>query len=129
MRGHFCFTCFGILILLPFCADFNVYSIQLGEGSFGVVSLGVLVDGRFVAVKQVGGSAEQNSSMYNEAKLMLTMKQHKNIIQVFGLTLESDKLAIVMEFAALGSLESYVERVMKSGLLLPHFSSLQLICK
>lgn len=86
----------------------------LGEGSFGVVSLGLLEDGRYVAVKQVSSDSGDPNSMYNEAKIMLSLKQDRNVIKILGLTFESGKLAIVMEFAAFGTLEHYVERMIKS---------------
>jgi serine/threonine protein kinase len=88
---------------------------KLGEGSFGVVSLGILEDGRYVAVKQVSGGTAESAAMYNEAKIMLSLKPDRNVIQVFGLTLEGDKLAIVMEFAAYGSLDSFVEKALQTS--------------
>lgn len=92
---------------------------KLGEGSFGVVSLGVLESGRYVAVKQVLGGEAETSAMYNESKIMLSLKPDRNVIQVFGLTLEGDKLAIVLEFAAFGSLDSFVEKTIQSRGALP----------
>ena len=90
---------------------------RLGEGSFGAVFLATL-GGSYIAVKQLllpetGSTSERTKSegiIYSEAAVMAKLKQHRNVIAIYGLAVEGDKMSILMEFASRGSLESFVRR-------------------
>jgi serine/threonine protein kinase len=93
---------------------------KLGEGSFGAVYLGS-IGGLYIAVKQllIGGGSDtlsprekkkQETSLYTEAAIMTKLKPHRNVVAIFGLAVEGDKMSILMEFAARGSLEGFVHK-------------------
>jgi serine/threonine protein kinase len=90
---------------------------RLGEGSFGTVFL-ASVGGSYVAVKQLSlppsknvdasDRAKAEGLIYSEAAIMAKLKQNRNVIAIYGLAVEGDKMSILMEFAARGSLEAFV---------------------
>eukprot|EP01122_Echinamoeba_exundans_P018000 TRINITY_DN9928_c0_g1_i1.p1 TRINITY_DN9928_c0_g1~~TRINITY_DN9928_c0_g1_i1.p1 ORF type:complete len:299 (-),score=56.94 TRINITY_DN9928_c0_g1_i1:16-798(-) len=51
-----------------------------------------------------------------EASLMAKIKPHKNVISIIGLAQDADSMEIVMEFAARGSLETFVARNFANGI-------------
>lgn len=92
---------------------------KLGEGSYGAVNLGLL-DGVYVAVKRLllpdsellspREKKKRNVAMFQEASIMSKIVPHKNVIGIYGLAQDADSMQIVMEFAARGSLESFVNK-------------------
>lgn len=92
---------------------------RLGEGSFGVVFLASL-GGAYIAVKQlalfdsaqVGASERAKAAglIYAEAAIMAKLKQNRNVVAIYGLAAEGEKISILMEFAARGSLETFVRK-------------------
>jgi serine/threonine protein kinase len=90
---------------------------RLGEGSFGAVFL-ASVGGSYIAVKQLslpdsanaGERAKAEGLIYSEAAIMAKLKQNRNVVAIYGLAVEGEKMSIMMEFAARGSLETFVQK-------------------
>eukprot|EP01122_Echinamoeba_exundans_P009925 TRINITY_DN357_c0_g3_i2.p1 TRINITY_DN357_c0_g3~~TRINITY_DN357_c0_g3_i2.p1 ORF type:complete len:2381 (+),score=375.38 TRINITY_DN357_c0_g3_i2:463-7605(+) len=88
---------------------------RLGEGSFGTVYLGT-IGGRYIAVKQMsvssGDSSQESpaSPLFTEAALMTKLKPHRNIIGVYGISVERQTISLLLEFASRGSLEGFVKK-------------------
>jgi len=76
--------------------DFHA-SNKLGEGGFGAVYKGILLDGTSVAVKLLHKSHQQISEFLNEIVLM-TGVRHKNLVKVKGFSLQGTQRLIVFEF-------------------------------
>ncbi|KAH8971042.1 hypothetical protein BDL97_02G122000 [Sphagnum fallax] len=72
-------------------------SNKLGEGGFGAVYKGILLDGTHVAVKLLNKSHQQVSEFLNEIVLM-TGVRHKNLVKVKGCSLQGTQRLIVFEF-------------------------------
>ncbi|CAK9871532.1 unnamed protein product [Sphagnum jensenii] len=72
-------------------------SNKLGEGGFGAVYKGILLDGTHVAVKLLNKSHQQVSEFLNEIVLM-TGVRHKNLVKVKGCSLQGTQRFIVFEF-------------------------------
>ncbi|KAH9571933.1 hypothetical protein CY35_02G119900 [Sphagnum magellanicum] len=72
-------------------------SNKLGEGGFGAVYKGILLDGTNVAVKLLNKSHQQVSDFLNEIVLMTGVK-HKNLVKVKGCSLQGTQRLIVFEF-------------------------------
>jgi serine/threonine protein kinase len=81
---------------------------KLGEGSFGEVFLGRL-NGQYVAIKVLNLRSDNAAdNVRREAGVMSLITPHRNVVQLFGILQENDKLSMVREFCPNGSLEDYV---------------------
>ncbi|KAI5054186.1 hypothetical protein GOP47_0030921, partial [Adiantum capillus-veneris] len=77
----------------------------LGEGGFGRVYKGTLVDGTVVAIKQLSGVSHQGQNEFvNESRILLTV-QHRNLVRLFGCCAESDERLLVYEYLKNRSLD------------------------
>ncbi|CAK9216013.1 unnamed protein product [Sphagnum troendelagicum] len=93
-------------------------SNKLGEGGFGAVYKGILLDGTHVAVKILNKSHQQVSEFLNEIVLM-TGVRHKNLVKVKGCSLQCTQRLIVFEFVENKNLaEALWDRPIKNVLLL-----------
>ena len=85
----------------------------LGRGSYGSVFMGMLPDGRLVAVKEVEISRkhkkEQLAQVKKEVNVLRTL-EHPNIIRYFGAHATGRTMRVFMEFAVGGSLTSLVRK-------------------
>ncbi|XP_059301142.1 G-type lectin S-receptor-like serine/threonine-protein kinase At4g27290 [Lycium ferocissimum] len=81
---------------------------KLGEGGFGPVYKGTLVDGREIAVKRLSKSSEQGVNEFiNEVKLIANL-QHRNLVKLVGSCIAGEEKMLVYEYMANGSLDSFV---------------------
>jgi len=86
------------------------YGKVLGSGSFGVVYKGNWRNAA-VAIKECTNVANMDDFL-EEAKLMLKLRPHQNLVQFLGVVIEKNertknkKASIVMEFLTGGSLDT-----------------------
>jgi serine/threonine protein kinase len=80
---------------------------KLGEGSYGAVYLGKF-QGQYVAIKVLTISDQSVEEVRREAGIMSAISNHRNVIQLFGMVKDADRLSIVMELAPKGSLEDFI---------------------
>ncbi|KAL2904555.1 hypothetical protein RDABS01_003265 [Bienertia sinuspersici] len=75
-------------------------SHKLGEGGFGPVFKGKLVDGREIAVKMLSQNSRQGQKEFiNEAKLLARV-QHRNVVNLFGYCTHGDDKLLVYEYVS-----------------------------
>lgn len=80
-------------------------SRKLGEGGFGPVYKGRLVDGREIAVKMLAQHSRQGKKEFeNEAKLLASV-QHRNVVNLFGYCAHGEDKLLVYEYIANESLD------------------------
>ncbi|KAG9458260.1 hypothetical protein H6P81_002768 [Aristolochia fimbriata] len=78
---------------------------KLGEGGFGPVYKGRLVDGKEIAVKKLSHSSNQGKKQFiNEAKL-LSRVQHRNVVNLLGFCTHGAEKLLVYEYVARESLD------------------------
>ncbi|CAD2217956.1 Protein tyrosine kinase/Protein kinase domain containing protein, putative [Angomonas deanei] len=84
----------------------------LGKGSYGTVHLGILSNGRLVAVKYVNIVNESHEVLDSVKAEVDVLKQlsHPNIIRYYGAHLIEDTMLVFMEFAVGGSLTSILRK-------------------
>jgi predicted outer membrane repeat protein len=92
---------------IPF-SDVSIMQ-ELGKGSWGTVSLAVY-QGEFVAVKRASSDATetQSKTLIGEAKLMSSLKAHRNLVKFVGICSDSASFGLMMEFCPRGSLSDYI---------------------
>ncbi|CAI0468114.1 unnamed protein product [Linum tenue] len=81
---------------------------KLGEGGFGVVYKGILLNGQEVAVKRLGRNSKQGDMEFkNEVKLVARL-QHRNLVRLLGFCLEREERLLVYEFVPNASLDHFL---------------------
>lgn len=81
---------------------------KLGSGAYGDVYLACMPDGSFVAVKQLSKAilAARVQDFFEEANIMLQLEEHRNLVETYGIVVDSGQYGLVMEFVPGGSLET-----------------------
>nr|XP_028959905.1 LEAF RUST 10 DISEASE-RESISTANCE LOCUS RECEPTOR-LIKE PROTEIN KINASE-like 2.1 isoform X2 [Malus domestica] len=80
---------------------------KLGQGGYGDVYKGNLLDGSPVAVKVLKSSKGNGEDFINEV-LSISRTSHVNVVTLLGYCFEGQKKALIYEFMPNGSLEKYV---------------------
>ncbi|XP_011102303.1 probable LRR receptor-like serine/threonine-protein kinase At1g07650, partial [Sesamum indicum] len=71
---------------------------KIGEGGFGSVYRGTLLDGAIIAVKQLAAKSKQgNHEFVNEIGLLSGL-QHPNLVKLYGCCIEGSQLLLVYEY-------------------------------
>lgn len=78
---------------------------------------------KYVAVKKLTAAVLSNqvSEFFREAALMMSLKEHPNVVRVYGMCQERDNLAMVLEFIPNGSLDSFLNDLRKQGEQVPEY--------
>ncbi|KAG7959942.1 hypothetical protein I3843_10G094700 [Carya illinoinensis] len=79
-------------------------SNMIGEGGFGSVYKGILLDGTIIAVKKLfSKSSQANREFVNEIGMISTL-QHRNVVRLYGGCAEGNQLFLVYEYMENNSL-------------------------
>ncbi|XP_065866440.1 wall-associated receptor kinase 3-like [Euphorbia lathyris] len=81
----------------------------LGEGGFGYVYKGILADGTQIAVKKAKDiSKAQINEEYQQEIGIVSQVNHKNVVKILGLCLETKVPLLVYEFISNGTLFQHI---------------------
>ncbi|XAR59327.1 Non-specific serine/threonine protein kinase [Bertholletia excelsa] len=83
--------------------DFDIAN-KLGEGGFGSVFKGTLLDGTFIAVKQLSSKSKQGSREFVNEIGIISGLQHPNLVRLYGCCIEQNQLLLVYEYMENNSL-------------------------
>ncbi|KAL5577714.1 hypothetical protein UlMin_019413 [Ulmus minor] len=72
-------------------------SNKLGEGGFGDVYKGTLLDGRLVAVKQLSVVSKQGKNQFLSEIATISVVQHRNLVKLYGCCIEGNRCILVYE--------------------------------
>ncbi|CAK8577842.1 unnamed protein product [Lathyrus sativus] len=99
---------------LPFF-DFNTITMatnnfsqenKLGQGGFGIVYKGRLMEGQEIAVKRLSKNSGQGVEEFkNEVKLIVKL-QHRNLVRLLGCSFQMDEKMLVYEYMENRSLDA-----------------------
>ncbi|WZZ41360.1 hypothetical protein YC2023_037619 [Brassica napus] len=103
--GHFMLR-FDLSMILMATADFSPEN-KLGQGGFGTVYKGILLNGKEIAVKRLTRGSEGGIEFRNEVSL-LTRLQHKNLVKLLGYCNEGDEQILIYEFVSNSSLDRFI---------------------
>ncbi|OMO82775.1 hypothetical protein COLO4_22836 [Corchorus olitorius] len=90
----------GIFTLRQIKAATNNFDAanKLGEGGFGIVYKGVLLDGTLIAVKQLSSRSKQGHREFVNEIGMISGLQHPNVVKLYGCCAEGNQLLLVYEY-------------------------------
>ncbi|GMN43450.1 hypothetical protein TIFTF001_012651 [Ficus carica] len=71
---------------------------KIGEGGFGSVYKGVLLDGTLIAVKQLSSKSKQGNREFVNEIGMISALQHPNLVKLHGYCIEGKQLLLVHEY-------------------------------
>ncbi|PON54669.1 Mitogen-activated protein kinase kinase kinase [Parasponia andersonii] len=77
---------------------------KIGEGGFGSVYKGVLLDGTIIAVKQLSSKSKQGNQEFVNEIGMISALQHPNLVKLHGCCVEGKQLLLVYEYMENNSL-------------------------
>ncbi|RVW87212.1 G-type lectin S-receptor-like serine/threonine-protein kinase RKS1 [Vitis vinifera] len=83
-------------------------SNKLGEGGFGPVYKGKLLDGREIAVKRLSTKSGQGLEEFKNEVMLIVELQHKNLVRLLGCCMEGDEKLLVYEYMANTSLDAFL---------------------
>ncbi|GLT37760.1 hypothetical protein SLA2020_120610 [Shorea laevis] len=81
---------------------------KLGQGGFGLVYKGKLMDGQEIAVKRLSWCSGQGLNEFkNEVKLIAKL-QHRNLVRLLGCCIDGEEKLLVYEYMPNRSLDSFI---------------------
>ncbi|KAK6123956.1 hypothetical protein DH2020_042301 [Rehmannia glutinosa] len=83
--------------------DFDAAN-KIGEGGFGSVYKGTLLDGTIIAVKQLSSKSKQGNREFVNEIGMISALQHPNLVKLYGCCIEGRQLLLVYEYMENNSL-------------------------
>ncbi|KAL1834272.1 hypothetical protein ACET3Z_003923 [Daucus carota] len=97
----------------------NKFSIanKLGEGGFGPVYKGELLNGQYVAVKRLSQNSGQGLEELRNETILIAKLQHRNLVRLLGCCIEKDEKILVYEYMPNKSLDSILFDPKKKALL------------
>lgn len=98
-------VCFTLKQIKAATKNFDA-SNKIGEGGFGPVYKGQLLDGTLVAVKQLSSQSKQGNREFLNEISTISCLQHPNLVRLLGCCIEADQLLLVYEYLDNNSLAS-----------------------
>ncbi|GLT51481.1 hypothetical protein SLA2020_248880 [Shorea laevis] len=98
---------FQLAIISPATDNF-LLSNKLGQGGFGPVYKGKLVDGQEIAVKRLSLSSTQGVNEFKNEVKLITKLQHRNLVRLLGCCIEGEEKMLVYEYMPNKSVDSFI---------------------
>ncbi|XP_019093650.1 PREDICTED: G-type lectin S-receptor-like serine/threonine-protein kinase SD1-29 [Camelina sativa] len=83
-------------------------SNKLGQGGFGPVYKGKLVDGKEIAVKRLASSSGQGTEEFMNEITLISKLQHRNLVRLLGYCIEGEEKLLIYEFMVNKSLDIFI---------------------
>lgn len=90
---------------------------KLGEGGFGPVYKGNLIDGHSVAVKRLSKRSGQGLEELRNETVLIAKLQHRNLVRIVGCCIEQDEKILIYEYLPNKSLDLFIFDPSKQFLL------------
>ncbi|KAJ0247117.1 Serine-threonine/tyrosine-protein kinase [Hirschfeldia incana] len=81
---------------------------KLGEGGFGEVYKGMLMNGTEVAVKRLSKTSGQGEVEFKNEVIVVAKLQHRNLVRLLGFSLQGEDRLLVYEFVPNQSLDYFL---------------------
>ncbi|KAM7504093.1 hypothetical protein LguiB_002997 [Lonicera macranthoides] len=90
---------------------------KLGEGGFGPVYLGMLEEGRKIAVKRLSKTSSQGFVEFKNEVISIAKLQHRNLVKLLGCCIQGEEKMLIYEYMPNKSLNSFLFDETRSKLL------------
>ncbi|XP_042511791.1 putative receptor-like protein kinase At4g00960 isoform X2 [Macadamia integrifolia] len=81
---------------------------KLGQGGFGAVYKGNLLDGQIVAVKRLARNSGQGDIEFKNEVVLVAKLQHRNLVRLLGFCLKGEEKLLIYEFVPNTSLDHFI---------------------
>ncbi|XP_061336712.1 G-type lectin S-receptor-like serine/threonine-protein kinase At4g27290 [Gastrolobium bilobum] len=81
---------------------------KLGEGGFGPVYKGTLIDGQEVAVKRHSKKSDQGLEEFKNEVALIAKLQHRNLVKLLGCCIEGEEKMLIYEYMPNKSLDYFI---------------------
>ncbi|KAL6333490.1 hypothetical protein AAG906_028675 [Vitis piasezkii] len=105
--------CFNLTTILTATNNFSDAN-KLGEGGFGPVYKGKLLNGKEIAVKRLSRKSGQGLEEFKNEVMLIVKLQHKNLVRLLGCCIEREEKLLVYEYMANTSLDAFLFDPIKS---------------
>ncbi|CAJ2648772.1 unnamed protein product [Trifolium pratense] len=92
-------------------------SNKIGQGGFGSVYKGQLLDGLEIAVKRLSRTSGQGLEEFMNEVIVISKLQHRNLVRLFGCCIEGEEKMLVYEYMPNNSLDCYLFDSVKKKVL------------
>ncbi|KAJ4726197.1 receptor kinase 3 [Melia azedarach] len=90
---------------------------KLGEGGFGPVYKGMLIEGREIAVKRLSKSSGQGKEEFKNEVILIAKLQHRNLVKLVGCCIKRDERMLIYEYLPNKSLDYFIFDMTRRKLL------------
>ncbi|VVA35434.1 Hypothetical predicted protein [Prunus dulcis] len=101
---------------------------KLGEGGFGPVYRGTLLDGQEIAVKRLSRSSGQGLNEFKNEVILIAKLQHRNLVKLLGFCVQGEEKMLIYEYMPNRSLDSFIFDSVRGELLLDWPKRFHIIC-
>ncbi|KDO74343.1 hypothetical protein CISIN_1g003254mg [Citrus sinensis] len=81
---------------------------KLGEGGFGPVYKGMLIEGQEIAVKRLSKGSGQGMEEFKNEVLLIAKLQHRNLVKLLGCCTQRDERMLIYEYLPNKSLDYFI---------------------
>ncbi|XP_057749521.1 G-type lectin S-receptor-like serine/threonine-protein kinase At4g27290 isoform X2 [Arachis stenosperma] len=81
---------------------------RLGQGGFGPVYMGILINGQEVAVKRLAHKSGQGAREFKNEVILCAKLQHRNLVKVLGCCIHGEERILIYEYMSNKSLDSFL---------------------
>ncbi|XP_047156850.1 G-type lectin S-receptor-like serine/threonine-protein kinase At4g27290 isoform X1 [Vigna umbellata] len=110
------FPTFDFLVIANATQNFSTKN-KLGEGGFGPVYKGILLDGQELAVKRLSENSGQGLEEFKNEVALIAKLQHRNLVKLLGCCIEGEEKMLIYEYMPNKSLDFFVFDETKRKLL------------
>ncbi|KAG4161485.1 hypothetical protein ERO13_D01G057900v2 [Gossypium hirsutum] len=89
----------------------------LGQGGFGPVYKGTLIEGQEIAVKRLSKNSGQGLEEFKNEVTLISKLQHRNLVKLFGCCVRKDEKMLIYEYMPNKSLDYFIFDQTRSKLL------------
>ncbi|KAI8022665.1 G-type lectin S-receptor-like serine/threonine-protein kinase B120 [Camellia lanceoleosa] len=90
---------------------------MIGQGGYGHVYKGLLVNGQGIAVKRLSGCSRQGLEEFKNEVTLISRLQHRNLVRLLGYCMQRDERILIYEYLPNKSLNFFLFDVTKQHLL------------
>ncbi|XP_057959234.1 G-type lectin S-receptor-like serine/threonine-protein kinase At4g27290 isoform X2 [Malania oleifera] len=98
---------FKLAIIVSATNNFS-FNKKLGEGGFGPVYKGTLLDGQEIAVKRLSINSGQGLCEFKNEVILIAKLQHRNLVRLLGYCVQGEEKMLIYEYMPNKSLDFFL---------------------